>query len=30
MSMSHVIQKLIPMEDDQTLADSNRVNATKV
>jgi hypothetical protein len=30
MSMSNAIQKLIPMEENQSLTDYNRVNATKV
>lgn len=30
LSMSHVIQKLIPMEKNQTLSEYNKVNATKV
>eukprot|EP01033_Poteriospumella_lacustris_P015487 gene15487-11078_t len=30
MSMSNAIQKLIPMEENQSLTDYNRVNATKI
>lgn len=30
MSMSHAIQKLIPMEENQSLIEYNRANATKV
>lgn len=30
MSMSSAIQKLIPLEEGQNLADYNKINATKV